>query len=87
MIVMHRKAAIPLLCSYDGEVDAAYIHLEHPIAPGSASRQVAVNTDIVLDLDEDGHLLGLEILDARRHLPPALLQAILDHDPEQTTNP
>jgi uncharacterized protein YuzE len=84
---MYTKASIALVCSYDGEVDAAYVHLEHPVVPGSASRQVAVDSDIVLDFDQDGHLLGLEILDARRHLPPALLQAILDNDPEQTTNP
>jgi len=32
-----------------------------------------------LDLNTHGHVLGLEILGAREHLPPALLQAILDH--------
>jgi uncharacterized protein YuzE len=84
MIAMHRKASIALACSYDSEVDAANIHLERPVVPGSASRQIAVETDIVLDLDQEGHPLGLEILDASTHLPHALLRAILDHGPNQT---
>jgi hypothetical protein len=38
-----------------------------------------------LDLNDDGHVLGLEIIGARKHLPPALLRAILDHE-DQTKN-
>jgi len=84
---MHTKASITLVCTYDSEIDAAYIYLQHPAAPGSGSRQVTVDTDIVLDFDQDGHLLGLEILDARTHLPRAILEAILDNDPNQTEKP
>jgi len=36
-----------------------------------------------LDLHADGHVLGLEILDARSRLPEALLRAILDAQPDQ----
>ena len=38
-----------------------------------------------LDLNADGHVLGVEIIGARTHLPPALLQAILAHE-TQTKN-
>lgn len=34
----------------------------------------AANEDIVLDLDEDGRLLGIEFLDARRALTPSILR-------------
>ena len=36
-----------------------------------------------LDLNADGHILGVEIIGAREHLPPGLLQAILNHDPSR----
>jgi len=38
-----------------------------------------------LDLNTDGHVLGLEIIGARKHLPPALMLAILAHE-DQTKN-
>jgi uncharacterized protein YuzE len=40
-----------------------------------------------LDLNADGQVLGLEILGARTRLPPSLLQAILNHGPDQTESP
>lgn len=39
-----------------------------------------------LDLNADGHILGLEIIGARKHLPPALLQAILTHEDPTKNN-
>jgi uncharacterized protein YuzE len=87
---MYTKASIALVCTYDSDADAAYIHLEHPIPPGAAEKTATFDTDrgmFNLDLSTDGKVLGLEILGARTHLPPALLRAILDHNPDQTTNP
>ena len=40
-----------------------------------------------LDLNTDGHVLGLEIVGARTHLPPALLAAIIDHENPETHIP
>lgn len=83
-MTMHKKARVPLVCTYDSEADATYIYLEHPIAVGAAQRTPTFDTPIGmfnLDLDADGHVLGLEILDARRHLPPALMAAIREADP------
>jgi uncharacterized protein YuzE len=87
---MYTKASIALVCTYDSDADAAYIYLEHPFHPEQPRKVATFDTDsgmFNLDFNNDGQVLGLEILGARTHLPPALLQAILEHDPDQTTNP
>jgi uncharacterized protein YuzE len=81
---MFKTARVPLICTYDSDVDATYIYLDHPIEPGHAQRTRTFDTPIGmfnldLDLDADGHVLGLEILGGT-HLPPALLAAILAAD-------
>ena len=84
---MFTEVKIPLVCTYDSEANAAYIYLQHPIAAGAAEQVVPFDPRhgmFNLDLDADGHILGLEIIGAREHLPPALLQAILAHDPGPT---
>ncbi|MBE7700787.1 DUF2283 domain-containing protein [Oerskovia sp. Sa1BUA8] len=53
----------------DPEVDAAYITLQ-PIGEGAATRQIVVdderlNGEIVLDIDEEGRLLGIELIGYR----------------------
>jgi uncharacterized protein YuzE len=80
---MFIEARIPLVCSYDSDADAAYIYLDHPIPAGAAVQLVPFEPEhgmINLDLNADGHVLGIEIIGARRHLPSALLQAILAHE-------
>ncbi|MFK3980590.1 DUF2283 domain-containing protein [Micromonospora sp. NPDC050397] len=83
---MFMEARLPLVCTYDSIADAAYIYLQHPVAPG-ASERTAMSDPYQgmfnLDVDAEGHILGLEILDASKHLPRALMQAILA--PGQTT--
>jgi uncharacterized protein YuzE len=66
--------------TYDPEADAAYIYLV-PIARGGVDETVCVADeypelagDVNLDLDKEGRLLGIEILGARRFLPPELLR-------------
>ena len=64
---------------YDKEADAAYIQL-HPIAPGEVARTEVADLELVsaainLDFDSEGRLVGIEILGARRILPPELLQS------------
>lgn len=56
---------------YDPEVDAAYIRFSSE--PVQESEEVSAG--IVLDYDEAGHIVGMEVLDARRNLPPAMLTA------------
>jgi uncharacterized protein YuzE len=61
---------------YDKEVDAAYIYIEYPIKNGEAKKTIELNENIILDFDEKGKLLGVEILDASKVLKKeALLEA------------
>jgi uncharacterized protein YuzE len=63
---------------YDPEADAAYITL---VEKGSGSRvaqtvpvdPAEVNGEINLDFEESGRLIGIEVLDASRLLPPEAL--------------
>jgi uncharacterized protein YuzE len=50
--------------TYDPQVDALYIELR------DAERAEAVDLDegVTVDLDEEGHVVGIEILDARLRL-------------------
>ena len=54
---------------YDPEANAAYIRL----SPEPVEESEEVSDGIVLDYDAHGRLVGLEVLDARSHLPPDLL--------------
>jgi len=63
---------------YDRDVDAAYIYFQDDIAAGGASRTIsvdpqAINGMVNLDLDDDGRIVGLEVLDASKLLPQQLL--------------
>lgn len=55
--------------AYDPEADAAYIRF----SAGKVEESEEVSPGIVLDYDEDGHIVGMEVLHARRQLPPELL--------------
>jgi uncharacterized protein YuzE len=64
--------------TYDPDVDAAYVYLVDQIRPGGVARTVPVDSlpsqmVINLDFDASDRLLGVEILDASRVLPPELL--------------
>lgn len=65
--------------AYDLDADAAYIYVVDEIGVGGVDRTVPVDPAEVggminLDFDVDGHLLGIEILDASSFLPPELLR-------------
>jgi uncharacterized protein YuzE len=71
---------VRLTCTYDAEADAAYIYFTYPIEDGSAIRTLVTHPNsssmINLDLDRDGRVLGVEVLDAAQLLPSALLRAL-----------
>lgn len=54
---------------YDRDSDAAYIRF----SPERVAESEEVADGIVLDYDRDGRLVGLEVMEARRHLSPELL--------------
>ncbi len=56
---------------YDADANAAYIRFSSE--PILESEEVA--DGIVLDYDRHGHIVGMEVLDARGNLPPNMLRA------------
>jgi uncharacterized protein YuzE len=67
--------------TYDRTADAAYIYLVEEIRAGEAQRQVPVDGEgapamIVLDLDDQGRILGIEIVGARSALRPETIEML-----------
>ncbi len=54
---------------YDEAANAAYIRFSSEKVLESEE----ITEGIVLDYDGEGRIVGMEVLDARRHLPPAAL--------------
>ncbi|MEF9903728.1 DUF2283 domain-containing protein [Streptomyces sp. P9-A2] len=64
--------------AYDRDDDTAYVSLVARIPDAAAVRQVTVEglaaeTELILDVDEAGRLLGFEVIGARAGLPAELL--------------
>ncbi len=53
---------------FDKEADAAYIYLKDEIKSSEAKKQICVSDEIIIDLDAEDKLLGIEILNARKNL-------------------
>ncbi len=52
--------------TYDPEADALYIELRHVPAVDGAD----IEDGVTVDLDQDGHIIGIEVLDASRRMSP-----------------
>jgi uncharacterized protein YuzE len=67
--------------TYDSQADAAYIRLGGPIASGEATQQLhsivvpGGGGEIILDFNDAGHLLGVEVLGASAVLSPDVIAA------------
>lgn len=65
--------------TYDREADAAYVTFGDKIVPEEASQQVAFidtpngQTQVTIDVDSEGYLLGIEILAASAGLRAEVL--------------
>ena len=57
---------------YDPEADALYIQIReaHP------SDNIDIEDGVIVDIDADGHIVGLEVLDASKRLSPSDLASI-----------
>ena len=69
---------------YDPEADALYIQLRqaHP------NDNIDIEEGVSVDVDEDGHIVGLEILDASKRLSPSDLASIsIERLPLEVTTP
>lgn len=64
--------------SYDKEVDALYIHLRD-VKP---SHGVDIEDGVTVDMDAEGHIVGIEVLDAANRLGlEALLNVSIENMP------
>jgi uncharacterized protein YuzE len=71
-----RDARLPLRVMLDPAVDAAYVALRD-LTPGAPTEQVVIEREqgsVLLEFDENGILLGLEIRGAGAMLPVELRQ-------------
>lgn len=69
---------------YDPEADALYIQIReaHP------SDNIDIEEGVTVDVDERGHIVGLEILDASKRLSPSDLASItIEKLPLEITTP
>lgn len=53
---------------YDKEVDAGYIYLVEAIGDGEAVKTIELDSNIILDFNKEGKLLGIEVLNASKIL-------------------
>jgi uncharacterized protein YuzE len=65
---------------YDRDADAAYLQLAETIEASSVAKTYACDPVaagmINLDFDDEGRLLGIEVLDASKRLPRELLDQV-----------
>ena len=55
---------------YDAEANAAYIRFSQ----ADVEESEEVSPGVVFDYDSEGRIVGMEILDAREHLAPDMLE-------------
>ena len=60
--------------TYDSEADALYIELRSDVP---ACDGIDIDTDVSADLDEDGLVIGFEILSASKRMTPEELSKVI----------
>jgi uncharacterized protein YuzE len=69
---------------YDPEADALYIQIRE----AHADDNIDIEDGVSVDIDEQKHIVGIEILDASRRLSPSDLSSItIEKLPVQTSVP
>jgi uncharacterized protein YuzE len=71
----------PMHGTFDAQADAAYLYLVDEIPRGAAKRQVPLEGEglkpmVVLDLDEEDRILGIEVVGATGSLHPETLSML-----------
>ena len=59
----------------DKEADAVYIYFKD-ISEGEVKTTISLNDNINIDLDSEGKMLGIEVLDASKNLPKTQLKEL-----------
>lgn len=60
---------------FDKEADVAYIYLSE-IAENGVNETISLNEEINIDLDVDGKVVGIEVLEASKNLTANSLKSI-----------
>ncbi|MBS3167709.1 DUF2283 domain-containing protein [Candidatus Woesearchaeota archaeon] len=55
---------------YDAGVDAGYIYLDN--YKKTINKTIKLTEDVLMDVDKDGNVLGIEILDVKKNNPDLL---------------
>ena len=61
---------------FDKEADAAYVYFKE-IEDGEVAETISLNDSVNIDLDKNGKVLGIEILDASEHLPSSSFKTLV----------
>lgn len=61
---------------FDKEADAAYIYFKE-IGSGEVAETISLNDSVNIDLDGNGKVLGIEILDASENLPSPSIKSLI----------
>jgi len=74
-------ARVPLRISLDETVNAAYVYFADEVGPGAAVKTVCVDPIDIggmvnIDLDAEGRIIGIEVLDATGLLPASLVAQV-----------
>jgi uncharacterized protein YuzE len=68
---------------YDPEADALYIQIRE----AQPDDNIDIEEGVTVDVDEDRHIVGVEILDVSKRLSPADLSSITIHKLPLEPNP
>ena|SRR3989344_3302275 len=53
---------------YNKETDSAYLYIKYPIEDAETKKTIELNENIIIDLDKNNKIMGIEILNAKRIL-------------------
>lgn len=62
--------------TFDKDADAVYIYFKE-ISPGEVKNTISLNDSVNIDFDEEGKILGIEILDASKNLSSDTLKSAI----------
>jgi len=60
---------------FDKEADVAYVYLKD-ISENEVKKTLSLNDNINIDLDSEGKVIGIEILDASKNLQKVSLESL-----------
>jgi len=60
---------------FDEKVDAAFVYFKD-ISAGEVKRTISLDDNLNIDLDKDGKILGIEILNASESIPVSSLSEL-----------